>query len=105
MGLTQSCMASQTCNPLTADAATSVSGEQSQKYREELEQLIKSRMAPGERALPELKSSPTVSARYTFPWSESFFCELTSRTGELKIRRCEMAARLLTPLPSCRCNF
>ena len=56
------CPAMQTCNPLNADAATSVSGEQSQKYREELEQLIKSRMAPGERALPELKSSPTVCA-------------------------------------------
>ncbi len=59
-GLRQSCVALQTCNPLVADAATSVSGEQSQKYREELEQLIKARMAPGERALPELKSSPTV---------------------------------------------
>ena len=46
-----------------AEAATSVSGEQSQRYREELEQLIRSRMQPGERALPELKSSPAVGPR------------------------------------------
>lgn len=61
-GLRQAGVALQTWHPLNADAATSVSGEQSQKYREELEQLIKSRMAPGERALPELKSSPMVCA-------------------------------------------
>ena len=53
-------MALQTLSPTRADAATNVSGEQSQKYREELEQLIKARMQPGERALPELKSSPAV---------------------------------------------
>ena len=41
-------------------AVTSVTGEQSQRYREELEQLIKARMKPGERALPELRSSPAV---------------------------------------------
>ena len=53
-------MAPQTLHPMHAEAATSVSGEQSQRYREELEQLIRSRMQPGERALPELKSSPAV---------------------------------------------
>lgn len=54
------CVALQTVSPTYADAAISVTGEQSQKYREELEQLIKARMRPGERALPELKSSPAV---------------------------------------------
>ena len=54
------CVALQTVSPTHADAAISVTGEQSQKYREELEQLIKARMRPGERALPELKSSPAV---------------------------------------------
>ncbi len=44
-------------------AVTSVTGEQSQRYREELEQLIKARMKPGERALPELRSSPAVRPR------------------------------------------
>lgn len=58
--LSEICVALQTLSPTRADAATSVSGEQSQKYREELEQLIKARMQPGERALPELKSSPAV---------------------------------------------
>lgn len=37
-----------------------MTGEQSQRYREELEQLIKARMKPGERALPSLTSSPAV---------------------------------------------
>ena len=57
------CAVPQTLHPWHAEAATSVSGEQSQRYREELEQLIKSRMQPGERALPELKSSPAVRFR------------------------------------------
>jgi hypothetical protein len=34
--------------------------DKSQQYKEELEQVIKSRMKPGERALPVLMSSPTV---------------------------------------------
>ena len=44
-----------------ASAVTSLTGEQSQRYREELEQLIKARMKPGERALPTLTSSPKVT--------------------------------------------
>lgn len=59
-----------------AEAAAGVSGEQSQRYREELEQLIKSRMQPGERALPELKSSPAVRPRAILSCCNGPFAEL-----------------------------
>ena len=47
------------CAPALAAKAPPVL-EPSQRYRAELEGLIKARLKPGERALPELKSSPTV---------------------------------------------